>query len=299
MKRLYKLCVVGYGFVGKAVGKNTNHTYQEEYNPFNGVKNEYLIEIVDPALANPIEKIKGKSFDAIFVAVPTPSKDDGSIDSSIIESVLDYIDANVNFEVVVIKSTMTPNLVDFYCQNPKFVYNPEFLTEKHALRDFRTAKFHVIGSNSRATGQFLETIYREAFDINKDAKYIHVTPAEASFIKYGINSFLATKVAWFNEFYDLAKTFNPDIDFNAITDAMKEDERVGTSHMQVPGWDGNRGFGGACFPKDIPALIYFSKNQNAEFTILKSAWNYNVYCRHLSERLEREVAQNIHYDKID
>lgn len=298
MNKRYKLCVVGHGFVGKALTSCINGMYTDSNNWY-GIPGDYKVTIVDPAYDTPIETIKGKSFDAIFVSVPTPSNDDGTIDSSIVESVLDYIDAHVNYEIVVIKSTITPNLVDFYCQNPKFVYNPEFLTESKAEHDFRRAPFHVIGSNSKSSGEFLENIYKNMFEFSNEPTYLHVAPAEASFIKYGINSFLATKVAWFNQFYDLVKTFNPDLDFDAITNAMKRDARVGTSHMQVPGWDGRRGFGGACFPKDIPALIHFSKKQNGELTILKSAWNYNVYCRNLADRLEREVAQNIHYDTID
>jgi len=286
--------IIGHGFVGKAISSTCIIVGSANTRGVN------RLIIVDPAENKPISRMKGLKFDVIFISVPTPSREDGTIDSSIVDDTLEYLKKNVYYEVIAIKSTLTPDLVEEYCRDPKIVYNPEFLTEKNAVGDFKTAKTHVIGATSKASANYLETIYKTYFDLHPTATFIKVLPKEASFIKYGINSYLASKVAWFNEFYDVVQASGLDQDsYNKIISVMSVDDRVGTSHMAVPGWDGNRGFGGACFPKDIPAFIYYSQKQGYDPKILKTSWNYNVTLRTKNGGLlDREIAQNIQYKKI-
>jgi UDPglucose 6-dehydrogenase len=117
---------------------------------------------------------------------------------------------------------------------------------------------------------------------------------EASAVKYGINSFLMTKVLFWNQFADQCQKFG--IDYGTVKQAIGTDLRIGSSHMNVPGHDGRKGSAGACFAKDVPAFIHFS---NSECTILKEAWNSNCdYRNSYPVKLDREVEQHIEFNKI-
>jgi UDPglucose 6-dehydrogenase len=96
----------------------------------------------------------------------------------------------------------------------------------------------------------------------------------ASYIKYGINTFLATKVMFFNE---LEALFDGELE--DITGAMAFDPRIGTSHMQVPGPDGKKGFGGMCFPKDTKAFALYARNQGKPLEILEKVIEINEKIR--------------------
>ena len=107
----------------------------------------------------------------------------------------------------------------------------------------------------------------------KPCPVFHMTAKEASFVKYGINSFLATKVLWMNQFKDIVD--NMGCNYNKIINAIGTDIRVGPSHTQVPGPEGKRGFGGACFPKDTQAFANFA---TPAFSVLEEVIKqYNSY----------------------
>ena len=141
-----------------------------------------------------------------FISAPTPSNDDGSVNSSIVETAaikcLNYTDATV-----IVKSTITPDVIDRLYgamdkdQRDRFCYNPEFLTEKNAKADFVSAKFHVMGGTPQAVMEVTD-IY-EIFGACESNEYHRMTAYEASFVKYTINSFLSTKITFFNQLYDL------------------------------------------------------------------------------------------------
>ena len=127
-----KIGIIGNGFVGKAVNDG-----------FSLKSSNYII---DPLLNNSIEDLKDINLDIIFVCVPTPMSDDGSIDISIIRDVFSDIKRFCQNNLVVIKSTVTPEalseILEIY---PKTIYNPEFLREKHALDDFINAPALIFG----------------------------------------------------------------------------------------------------------------------------------------------------------
>jgi UDPglucose 6-dehydrogenase len=118
-----------------------------------------------------------------------------------------------------------------------------------------------------------------------------MTAEEASFVKYGINSFLASKVLWMNQFYDIVEKHGSN--YNAIINAVSGDPRIGTSHTSVPGFDGKRGFGGACFPKDTAAFLNFAE----DFSVLREVINANNDYRSGYDLDDREKMQNITYVK--
>jgi UDPglucose 6-dehydrogenase len=273
-----KIAIIGHGFVGKAV----DYGFQCDK------------VIIDPRYGTTLESIydNDPTISYAFICVPTPMGECGVVDSSILEESVEFILKNTVATRVIIKSTVTPDVVEKYTSNRRVVYNPEFLTEKSANEDFVNPFMHVFGGWSEITEE-VETLYKH-HSLCKPCPSYHMSMVDASFVKYGINSFLATKVVWFNQFFDVIE--NNGGNFGKIVSAMTEDDRVGRSHTTVPGYDGRRGAAGACFAKDIPAFINFS---NKEFSILKEAWNANCdYRNSYEEMLAREEEQNIIFEKL-
>jgi|TARA_R110000744_G_scaffold45299_8_gene100671 UDPglucose 6-dehydrogenase len=286
----FRIGIVGHGFVGQAVEYAFMHPLVDfnYYDP----KYETTLDTLTDAPAD----IHPKCF---FICAPTPSADDGSVDSSIVEAsvlkCLNYTDA-----LVVVKSTITPESIDrLYSgmsreQIDRFVYNPEFLTEKNAKADFVGAKFHVIGGMPVAARELID-VY-EIFGACESNDYHRMTAYEASFVKYTINSYLSTKITFFNQLYDLVNMYG--CNYNTIVRAVGKDDRVGVGHTRVPGFDGKRGFGGACLPKDTRAFLDFSTHEFADgtttsFDLLEKVLDINSTYRVQYTLDEREKVNNI------
>ena len=268
------IAIVGHGYVGKAVSHG-----------FNSYK--VSVNLIDPIYNTNVKSLDGLELDAAFVFVPTPFGKDGKIDSSIVEEVVKELAPRGC--PIIIKSTVTPDVLEkLWRKNKMIVYNPEFLTEKNALNDFVNPPMHVFGGSPEITKQ-VEKIY-EKFSRCKPCPVFHMSIKEASFVKYGINSFLATKVLWFNQFKDLIDQNKSDYD--SIIKAIGTDNRIGFSHTQVPGPDNKVGFGGACFPKDTQAFSSFAKNN---FTILDKVIEENNKYRSQYELDDREKEQKVVY----
>lgn len=276
-----KIAVVGYGFVGKAVAY--------------GFRDNDPI-IIDPILFhNSIRDLAGEhNLLASFVCVPTPSNEDGTVNASIVTSVTKELLERTS-GLVVIKSTVTPDHIrELSNLSSRVIYNPEFLREATAFEDFENPEFHVFGITDPMNGRKLKDIY-DKYSTCKSCPITYCTPEEASFIKYGINSFLMSKVVWMNQFYDLITSFG--VDYDNVAMGMKNDSRVGKSHMQVPGPDKRRGTSGPCFGKDVPALIFFARQQGSSLTILEEIQRRNQEYRNShGEPLPREKEQHIRFD---
>lgn len=273
----FSIVVVGAGFVGKAV--------------IAGFRNVTLA--VDPVLGTKLSNIKDKP-DVIFICVPTPMGPNGDIDATIVESVLEQCQ---HFgALMVLKSTVSPNLVKGFSEKYKrFVYNPEFLTERNADWDFTHPISNVFGGDPEDT-KLLEHIYA-TYSYCEPAETFHMTAEEASFVKYSVNSFLTTKVLFFNQLYKMTEAAG--VDFEKIRLAVTNDDRIGPKHTNVPGNDGRLGAAGACFSKDIPAFVRYSQKIKQEFSILKQVWNTNCELRNsYRQMLPREVEQHINFTKI-
>ena len=270
-----KVAILGHGYVGKAV----------EYG-FSNKKNK--IQLIDPHLYdNCVEDIEDPTVS--FVCVPTPMSSDGNIDSSIVEEVTEQLMIRTS-GLIVIKSTVIPSVVKRLSdKNHSVIYNPEFLTERNALIDFVNPPMHVFGGHENETEQ-LHKFYTTNSRC-KPAPIFKMSAAEAAFVKYGINSFLATKVLWFNQYKDMIDDFGAD--FDNISSAIGSDPRIGQSPTQVPGPDGRAGFGGACFPKDTSALIGFDHGNI--LSVLKLVVQENSVYRNQYELDSREKEQNVVY----
>ena len=264
-----KIGIIGHGFVGKAV----------EY-AFSTPGVEVVIN--DPKYGHKFEDLGDLSkYDALFICVPTAMSDDGSVNTTILEDVIEKCRSST---MIVIKSTVTPDFFDKIGINTNMVYNPEFLTEGQALQDIINPPFHII---TYSNGH-LEYLYKH-HSLCNPAPIVCVSLKEAAMIKYGINTFLATKVTFFNQLADVCEAAGARS--HTVINAIGLDERVGSSHTKVPGFDGKKGFGGACFPKDTSALI----NAYEGFTLLEECVRINNNYRASYSLDDREKEQNISY----
>ncbi len=282
-----RVAIVGHGFVGKAVDE--------------GLKGVEKM-IIDPNYGTGIEDLQQFMPDLVFVSVPTPMNKDGSIDSSILEDVVFKISATSTMHpIIVIKSTCTPTVIDRLAFVCKFVYNPEFLTERNAYQDFINPSAIILGvsGDNEEDLHVLEDFYRNNTKCNQYAPIVKTTAHTAAFIKYATNTFLANKVIFFNQLKELYDTAG-EKDWDTLTKTLSYDKRMGGSHMQVPGPDGRLGFGGACFPKDVAAFLKYGESLGKDLTVLRESAHYNAELRGKYNRLDdRELAQNVNfnYDK--
>jgi len=278
-----KISIVGHGFVGKALE--------------NGINDDSDIQIIDPKYKNQVSDISEFNPDFIFICVPTPMSNDKDQDLKILYKVIIEIKGlSLNSEVI-LKSTVLPNsILDIQKLIPNIVYNPEFLTEANAFEDFMNADLIVLGGK--------KNIVKKAnnFYINHtkcDTKNVILTDlVSASLIKYSINSYLASKVMFFNELHNLFNLSGTDESWENFIQAVSLDSRIGKSHMQVPGPDGRYGFGGACFPKDTKALYEYSLSLKSPLHILKKVIDLNNDIRSsYKSATDRENDQNINFLK--
>ena len=254
-----KIIIVGYGFVGKAV--------------FNALKPHHEVVIVDPQYTSG-QITHHPDADGIIVCVPTPSLENGGCDCSAIADVLDQV--LYDNTPVLIKSTVTPAVTEALNEiypNLTITYSPEFLRAKTANQDFLD-QAHVIFGGVDPDG-FWQEVFTPA--LTKCKLYFHCSPSEAALVKHATNAFLSTKVAFFNQLYDLSAAANSSYD--VVRQLVAQDPRIGSTHTLVPGLDGERGFGGACFPKDTEALLHYANSTGTNLSILESAVNYNKTVR--------------------
>lgn len=269
-----KILIVGHGFVGQAVHYGFSNQQVTIVDPkYSGLNPTYLMEMPENI----------QEFELVFICVPTPMGADGSCNDSILKNVMGKIKPFSN-QLIVIKSTVPPRQIAKY-QRSNVVYNPEFLTERSAAEQFVDPQFHVIGGYYDKCKQ-LEQYYNNFSLCNPCPVHI-MGLEEASFTKYAINSFLAMKVTFFNQLYDVTQGFN----FENIIKAVGSDKRIGQSHTKVPGFDRKRGYGGACFPKDTAAMI----KDYPELTLLEKCVKINNQYRSEYSLDEREKEQHVNY----
>tara|TARA_B100000963_G_scaffold361610_1_gene398087 strand:+ start:986 stop:1849 length:864 start_codon:yes stop_codon:yes gene_type:complete len=277
-----KLGIVGHGFVGKA----TDFGFNKNVAKF----------IVDPIINTSIEDLRDFNPDIVFICVPTPMNNDGSQDSVIIETVVKELIEYCPNAIKVVKSTVLPSLLENIQKiDGKFIYNPEFLREKHANLDFINSPMIIFGGKKDISAKVSQAYINHSSCIN--AEHIFTDLKTASLIKYSINTFLASKVIFFNELHSIYEKLNVEESWDEIIKIISKDIRIGKTHMNVPGHDNKKGFGGACFPKDSLALSKYAKSLGVNLNALNSIIKINNNIRSDYEDLEsRESEQNISFD---
>ena len=280
---MYKIGIVGRGFVGSAV--------EFGFSPQTGcdVDDLYIYDKDKLRSLHSLEDVVLYS-DFIFLSVPTPSNEDGSINLSYVEDALQRISeitAEIEQEIspvptdldniVLIRSTVTPGttkkLQEKY-QNLRLVFNPEFLTERSANFDFINQTRYILGGDKQNTNKVAD-LYRWRF--GDTIPVIETNYQTAELIKYMNNCFFATKVSFLNEMKQVSDRCEADWDM--AVEGFIRDGRIGHSHMSVPGPDGKFGFGGKCFPKDISAMISFGNKLGLNMHTLNGVWNTNCEVR--------------------
>ena len=282
MYKNLKLAIVGHGFVGKA----TDWGFNKNVTKF----------IVDPLHKTSISDLKDFNPDIVFICVPTPMDNDGSQDSSIIKNVIKELTSCCPNSIKVVKSTVLPSILEQLQKlDSKLVYNPEFLREKHANADFVNSDMIIFGGDRNISTEVSNAYLKHSRCKTKE--HIFTDLQTASLIKYSINTFLASKVIFFNELHSIYEKLDVKDSWESIIDIISRDKRIGNSHMSVPGHDGRKGFGGACFPKDSLALIKYAKNYDIDLNTLISTVRINNKIRSEYKELDsRESEQNVSYD---
>jgi len=260
MGNLMAIGIIGLGFVGNAVRESLKNQQVKIIDPDKGYENTY-------------EEIA--KTEAIFVCVPSPSKRDGSCDTSILEGVLERLK---NYTGVIISKVTAPPGTYAKLQNkyPQLIYIPEFLTADNAVEDYKSTKKFIIGGRIVAYQNEAVRIMKSSHGF---ATFNFCSIEEASLVKYTVNAFLALKVSFMNEMYDVANA--ADIDWDNLQNLIlfADKDRIGYSHMAVPGPDGKRGFGGMCFPKDTAGLLHYAKDMGINMDILETAVYKNKQLR--------------------
>ena len=264
-----KIGIIGNGFVGSAI-----------LHGFVLHVDDIMIYDKDPKLSTHQLGKLASDCEVLFVCVPTPMFESGECDLSIVESVVDEICAcsfRKEGQVIVVKSTVVPGTVERLAEkypDVNFVFNPEFLTERKARLDFINTSRIVLGSNKPEANDTVERLYRIRFP---HTQVIKTDFGTAQLIKYMANCFFATKVSFMNEMYQVCSAIGGDWD-KAI-EGFITDGRIGNSHIDVPGHDGDMGFGGKCFPKDLNAMIKRAEALGVEPHVMKGAWEKNKEVR--------------------
>lgn len=278
--------VIGQGFVGNAI--------------YQGFKDYYEVLTYDKYLSeksnSSLDGLVSLS-DVIFACVPTPMKDTGECYTGIVEEVLNDVNNicktfDIKDKIVVIKSTVIPGTTKK--MNGKFtnlnvIFNPEFLTEANAVNDWKNQNRIILGGLNKVTAK-VKPIFKKVFPqipiVKTDSKY-------AEMVKYVINTFLATKVSFANEIYQMCEAM--EIDYDKVIEYAQHDTRLGNSHWSVPGPDGSFGFGGHCFPGN-----YTIKTPNGNITLEEAYEKYTsgelLECLsfdHNVENLETKIVKEV------
>ena len=262
--------IIGNGFVGSSVafGFSTETGCNADVKIYDKDKSKATHSLEETLLS-----------EFIFVSVPTPSNIDGSISLKIVYDIFNEIN-QVNTRpdnIILLRSTVTPGTtrkIKEKYPNLNIVFNPEFLTERSAKFDFINQARFIVGGRDRDNNR-VEELFRWRF--GNTTPIIKTDYETAELIKYMNNCFFATKVSFLNEMYQIANKCG--VDWDMAVEGFVRDGRIGHSHMNVPGPDGKMGFGGSCFPKDMQAMINFSKKLGVSLNVLKGAWETNLEVR--------------------
>ena len=253
--------IIGLGFVGNAINQSflTKNIETIVYDKYKNIGE-----------LNQIIKCK-----MVFLCLPTPFNAI-EFDKSTIYEICSYLKDEQYNGLVIIKSTVEPNTCEklSYKYNLKIIHNPEFLTARTAEYDFHHQKHIVIGYQQLADITLLVEFYR----IYYPKAEISTCPSnESEAMKLFVNSFYATKIQIFNEFYSLSKKLK--MDFNHITKMMLNNGWISPHHTQIPGPDGQLSYGGSCFPKDTRALLQFMIDHSAPHQVLDACVRENKEMR--------------------
>ena len=258
----YQIGIIGYGIVGQAVEYGFKG---EDIHIYDKFKN-YLT----------LPQVCEKS-EFIFVSVPTPIMDDESgIDLSIVEEVVGEVAKEIagTDKILILKSTIVPGTtaaLEKKYPNVHFCFNPEFLTEANFMEDFVKSDRCVVGASNDLVSRRVISLYKKHFP---NMPVFQTDPTTAEMVKYMANCYLASKVIFANEMFDICEKLG--IKYEEVKKLTVADHRIFDSHLDVTT---TRGFGGKCFPKDLLALRAMAREKGVDTAFLDTVWKKNLAIR--------------------
>jgi UDPglucose 6-dehydrogenase len=276
-----KIGIIGQGFVGSAVREKFREDFKVyAYDKYNSSVSLVYDKETESGPENLISDLV-QECKIIFVCVPTPMFPDGECDTRIVESIIDELAIECESKnksiTAIVKSTVPPGTIELLNKKSsriEVMFSPEFLTEANAISDFKNQGRIVLGIDKLEYQEPVVNLFKKSFP---NANIIVIRSKEAEMVKYTTNLFLATKVSFFNDIYSICERLK--IDYNYVIDATLQDPRIGKSHYKVPGPDGDRGFGGHCFPKDISAILWISQELGLSIPTIMGAYVTNQIVR--------------------
>jgi|SRR5271165_7319238 len=254
-----RIGIVGNGFIGRALAEffrdaHELHVYDKFLSDYSAEQNKDLVN----------------SCDFSFIAVPTPTPSGGSTcDLAAVEDVLGWLQTPA-----CIKATIPPGTLERLAMYFPFplAYSPEFIGERsgHEWDTVVSCGFVITAGDASVCDQVVAA-YQQASSTT--LRFCRASPRTAELCKYMANCFLATKVAFANQFLDIANMFA--VDFEELRQLWLLDPRVGSSHTVVTR---ERGFGGRCLPKDLRAIVAATKPHGGA-PILEAVAAYNDQVR--------------------
>ena len=290
-----QICVIGIGYVGLvtsaclAEAGNKVVCVDNDSGKIADLKNG-VIPIYEPGLDEMVkrnEKLGRLKFTTdlkygldnsliVFIAVGTPSAPDGSSDISAVLSVAEGIAEHISdYRIIATKSTVPvgtcQKVTDIIKTQSKvqfdYVSNPEFLKEGAAVEDFMSPDRIVIGTTNPPVRTMMQQLYSPF--MRKSSRILFMDPVSAEMTKYAANTMLATRISFMNELSGLCEKLGADIEL--VRQGLGSDSRIGSAFL-FPGV----GYGGACFPKDIRALVHTGSEHGVEMKIARAVQQVNI-----------------------
>lgn len=231
---------------------------------------------------------------AVFIAVGTPPRSDGSADLTFIREVAESIGDHLNgFKVIVTKSTVpvgTGKMIEQIVRERTggkhrfaVVSNPEFLREGSAIEDFMHPDRVVIGTRDQKAADLMLDVYSPL--VSADVPFIITDVESAELIKYASNGFLATKISFINEVAELCEAWGANVE--VVAKGMGLDSRIGPKFLSA-----GPGYGGSCFPKDTRAIAQIFREQGLSFRIIEAVLEANDHVqRRMIEKVEKALGE--------
>jgi UDPglucose 6-dehydrogenase len=310
-----KICVVGSGYVGLVTGAcladfGVQVTGVDKDAAKVAALERGEIPIYEPGLATLVGKNMEagrlsfttelgpalEAADAVFIAVGTPSRADGSADLTFVREVARSIGAHLNgYKVVITKSTVpigTGQMIEEIVREASggahefaVVSNPEFLREGSAIEDFMRPDRVVIGSRDPRAIEMMLDIYSPLHVA--DVPFVVTDVESAELIKYASNGFLATKISFINEVAALCERLGADVE--VVARGMGLDNRIGPKFLNT-----GPGFGGSCFPKDTRAVAQIARDHGLSFRIIEAVLEVNdTTKRRMADKIEQALGGSV------
>jgi UDPglucose 6-dehydrogenase len=308
-----KIAVIGTGYVGLVVGACFAETGIDVICVDKDASKVAMLRrgkvpIYEPGLEEIVRRNRGlkrlsftrdlayavRRSTVVFIAVGTPTGEDGAADLKHVLGAADEIGRAMNgYKVIVDKSTVPAGTTELVREAVgrrtrhafAVVSNPEFLKQGAAVDDFLKPDRVVIGTDDPKAEKIMHDLYRPF--TRTGAPIMTMDCASAELCKYAANAMLATRISFMNEMANVCELFGGDVD--KVRQAIASDRRIGASFL-FPGV----GYGGSCFPKDVKALIRSSAEKRYNFRILRAVEEVNAAQKsRLLGRLDRHFGKSL------